>query len=282
MNSVLKGRKIAYKRIIGVLLAVVIVFGVIPYAIRLKKIYNHEIIANIPDPQKYPVMGVDVSRYQGNIDWPVIASQNVTFAFIKATEGSSHQDPCFTENWDAVKNTNIYAGAYHFFSYESSGETQAQNFINTVGDLSNTNLPPVIDLEFYGNYSSSPLSRKETQEILNALLCHLENYYHVKPIIYTTTKAYYHYLLGGGYSDYPLWFRNTYQEPAVVDWSFWQYSDEGKLAGYDGIQTDHTEMFIDLNVYHSSYESFLEEFSLPENRQETLANHEASEKENQT
>ena len=249
MKRMLKGRKIAYGRIIGILLAAVIVFAGIPYAVRLKKIYNREIIANIPDPEKYPVMGVDVSRYQGNIDWPVIASQNVTFAFIKATEGSSHQDPCFTENWNAVKNTNIYAGAYHFFSYESSGKTQAQNFIDTVGNLSDTNLPPVIDLEFYGDYSNSPLSRRETQKILNTLLETLEEYYHVKPIIYTTTKAYYHYLLGGG---------------------------------YDGIQTDHTEMFIDLNVYHSTYESFLEEFSLPETRQETLAYYETSEKENQT
>jgi lysozyme len=133
----------------------------------------------------------------------------------------------------------------------------------------------VIDLEFYGDYASTPLSRKETKKILDALLENLESYYHVKPIIYTTTKAYYQYLLGGGYGDYPLWFRNTYQEPSVVDWSFWQYSDEGKLAGYDGIQPDHTEMYIDLNVYHSSYEAFLKEFSLPETTYETL------EKENQ-
>ena len=153
--------------------------------------------------------------------------------------------------------------------------------INTVGDLSNTNLPPVIDLEFYGDYSNSPLSRKETQEILNTLLQQLEAYYHVKPIIYTTTRAYYHYLLGGGYGDYPLWFRNMYQEP-FVNWSFWQYSDEGILAGYDGIQSDCTEMYIDLNVYHSSYEAFLEEFSLPETTRETLANYEKEEKENKT
>ena len=281
MNGILKGRKPAYGRIIGVLLTAVIIFGIIPYAIRLKKIYNGEIIANIPDPQKYPVMGVDVSRYQGNIDWPVIAGQNITFAFIKATEGSSHQDPCFSENWSEVGKTNIYAGAYHFFSFESSGETQAQNFISTVGDLNDNSLPPVIDLEFYGDYSTSPLSRKETQEILNALLKNLEAYYHVKPIIYTTTRAYYHYLLGGGYGDYPLWFRNMYQEP-FVNWSFWQYSDEGILAGYDGIQSDCTEMYIDLNVYHSSYEAFLEEFSLPETTRETLANYEKEEKENKT
>jgi lysozyme len=281
VRRIVKGRKPAYGRIIGFLLMAVIVCFGIPYAVRLKKIYTGEIIANIPDFQKYPVMGVDVSRYQGNIDWPVIASQNIKFAFIKATEGSSHQDPCFAENWEEVKKTNIYSGAYHFFSFESSGETQAQNFINTVGDLENTNLPPVIDLEFYGDYSAAPLSRKETQEILNTLLKRLEEYYHVKPIIYTTSKAYCHYMLGGGYGEYPLWFRNTYQEP-FAGWSFWQYSDKGRLKGYDGIQSDCTEMCIDMNVYHSSYEAFLEEFSLPEITRETLDNDEKEAKEDKT
>lgn len=263
MSGFLKGRRIAFKRIIGVLLAAIILFVVIPYAIRLKKIYDGEIIANIPDPEKYPVMGVDVSRYQGNIDWKVIASQNVTFAFIKATEGSLHQDANFSINWQNVGETEIYAGAYHFFSFESAGETQAENFINTVGELRENSLPPVVDLEFYGEYSQSPLSRKETQKILNPLLKQLEEHYHVKPIIYTTTKAYCYYLLGGGYGEYPLWFRDVYQEP-IVNWRFWQYSDEGRLEGYDGIQADQTEMCIDLNVYRSSYEAFIEEFSLPE------------------
>lgn len=261
MKRLLKGRKIAYGRIISLLLTAIVICSVISYAIRLKKIYTGEIIANIPDPEKYPVMGVDVSRYQGNIDWQMIEAQDVKFAFIKATEGSSHQDPCFTENWQEVRETTIYAGAYHFFSFESSGETQAQNFISTVGELCDTTLPPVVDLEFYGTYSETPLSRKETRIILDALLQQLEAYYHVKPIIYTTSRAYYHYIIGGGYGDYPLWIRNTYQEPNL-DWCFWQYSDEGKLAGYDGIQKDHTEMCIDLNVYHSSYADFLEEFSL--------------------
>ena len=266
---------------IGTVLAAVVIFGVIPYGIRLKKIYDGEIIANIPDPEKYPVMGVDVSSYQGNIDWSVIASQNVTFAFIKATEGSSHQDCCFPANWEEVQKTNIYAGAYHFFSFESSGETQAQNYIRTVGELSEKSLPPVIDLELYGEYSETPMSRKEAQEILNALLKQLEEYYHVKPIIYTTMRTYYHYLLGGGYGEYPLWFRNTYQEP-LVNWSFWQYSDKGRLAGYDGLQGDHTEMCIDLNVYHSSYDSFLKEFSLPEASAETLAYEQNQKEEKET
>ncbi len=265
----LQGRRIAYKRmIIVMLLLFVLIFGT-AYAIRMKKIYQGEIIANVPDPEQYPVMGVDVSRYQGNIDWKTIASQNVTFAFIKATEGSSHQDITFSKNWQEVSETPIYAGAYHFFSFESSGETQAENFIQTVGELRENSLPPVIDLEFYGEYSETPLSRKETKAILDPLLKRLEEYYHVKPIIYTTIRAYCYYFLGGGYADYPLWFRNVYQEPAL-DWTFWQYSDQGKLEGYDGIQADQTEMCIDLNVYRRSYEDFLEEFALPERAEELL------------
>ncbi|MDE7093566.1 MAG: hypothetical protein K2O52_01500, partial [Oscillospiraceae bacterium] len=181
MSHFLKGRKIAYGRIISVMLIAVIVICVSIFAIRLKKIYNREIIANIPDPEKYPVMGVDVSRYQGNIDWSRLESQDVKFAFIKATEGSSFQDICFTKNWEEVQETNIYAGAYHFFSFESSGETQAQNFIDTVGELDG-NLPPVVDFEFYGDYANEPLSKKETRQILDDLLETLEEFYQVKPI----------------------------------------------------------------------------------------------------
>jgi lysozyme len=56
--------------------------------------------------------------------------------------------------------------------------------------------------------------------------------------------------------------RDTYMEP-VVRWKFWQYSDKGELVGYDGVQADSQEKYIDLNVYNGSYAKFLEEFSLP-------------------
>lgn len=257
----MKKRRIAFGRIfVCIILPILLIIG-ISKLIWLKKVYDGEIVANVPDPAEYPVMGVDVSRYQGNIDWDVMAEQDVTFAFIKATEGSSHTDPLFGYNWKEAQRSGVYAGAYHFFSFESSGETQAQNFIEAVGALDGA-LPPVVDLEFYGEYTATPLSKKETREILDGLLSALEDYYGVKPIIYTTTRAYYSYILGGGYGDYPLWMRDTYMEP-LVRWTFWQYSDQGSLEGYDGMQADHTEMYIDLNVYHGSFEELLEEFSLP-------------------
>lgn len=254
-------RKIAYGRIFVFLILPILLIICTIFAVRLKLIYDGKIVANVPDPKKYPVQGVDVSRYQGNIDWDTLASQNVTFAFIKATEGSSHQDPCFAYNWDAARKSGVYAGAYHFFSFESSGATQAQNFIETVGNAEGT-LPPVIDLEFYGDYYAEPASKQETRKILDDLLDALEKHYGCKPIIYTTARAYYSYILGGGYGQYPLWMRDTYMEP-VVGWKFWQYSDKGELEGYDGVQTDSLEQYIDLNVYNGSYEKFLTDFALP-------------------
>ncbi len=253
-------RKIAWGRLLICLLILGLLTAAAFVGIRLWKIYHGEIIANIPDPEKYPVEGVDVSRYQGNIDWDAFAGQDVRFAFIKATEGSNYQDPCFSYNWEAAEASGIYAGAYHFFSYESSGSTQAENFIQTVGSLEGK-LPPVVDLEFYGDYSVTPLSKKETRQILDELLDALEAHYGIKPIIYTTTRAYYSYLFGGGYGEYPLWMRNTYMEPHV-SWCFWQYSDKGTLEGYDGMQDDKTENFIDLNVYHGTMDEFLTEFGL--------------------
>ena len=258
----MKKRRIAYFRIIGALLLLVLLTAALISGITAYRVFTGQLKLNIPDPEKYPVSGVDVSRYQGNIQWDVIASQDIAFAFIKATEGSSYKDPMFDFNWEESRKNGIYAGAYHFFSFESSGVTQGQNFISAVGELSN-DLPPVVDLEFYGDYVETPLSKKETRRILDDLLETLEEYYGVKPIIYTTAKAYYQYMLGGGYGEYPLWMRNTYYEPKM-DWEFWQYSDKGELEGYDGKQTDSLEEYIDLNVYNGNFEEFLEEFSLTE------------------
>ena len=102
---------------------------------------------NNPDPEKYPVVGVDVSSYQGTIDWKTLASQNVSFAFIKATEGSSTIDAYFEKNWAGASETNLRIGAYHFFSFESPGETQADLFCSTVTLVDNM-LPPRVQFSF--------------------------------------------------------------------------------------------------------------------------------------
>ena len=211
----------------------------------------------IVNKEKYSVMGVDVSHYQGYIDWNALEEQNVEFAFIKATEGSSHVDEFYSQNAENIQDTGIYHSAYHFFSFESSGETQAENYINTV-DKDSIDMPPVVDIEFYGDNFRNQLSEKKTEEILSPLLTKLEEHYGKKPIIYTTSTAYLKYIRKD-FADYPLWIRNVNSEPSFVDWTFWQYSDRGCLYGYNG-----SEKCIDLNVYNGSADDFLKQFSQEE------------------
>ena len=67
---------------------------------------------NTPSRERYPVRGVDVSSWQGEIDWPTLAGQGLSFAFIKATEGSGFTDPRFSYNWEEARKTALRVGAY--------------------------------------------------------------------------------------------------------------------------------------------------------------------------
>ena len=209
------------------------------------------ILLNNPSDKAYPVRGVDVSAYQGDIDWNALAKQNISFAFIKATEGSSFVDKHFSRNWQQAVRTNLKIGAYHFFSFDSSGLTQAENFIRTVPDAQGT-LPPVVDFEFYADKEKNIPDINSARENLNILLDKLTQHYHKKPIIYATMKTYDLYIKGS-YPDYPIWIRDVLKTPKLPDnrlWTFWQYSDRGRLKGYTG-----QEKFIDLNVFYSSIEN---------------------------
>lgn len=202
---------------------------------------------------KYPVWGVDVSNYQGLIDWNKLEEQNVSFAFIKATEGSGHVDESIRRNLENVSETNIKTSAYHFFSFDSAGETQAENYISVVGK-NEIDMPPVVDIEYYADKKSNKPDKEDFEKILCPLLEKLEEYYGVKPIIYTTLPVYFRYVKDN-FSDYPLWIRNVNFEPDLMNWKFWQYCDKGELYGYNG-----EEKYIDLNVYNGTMEQFLAEF----------------------
>ena len=237
--------------VLAILLATAILFFAL--------IWNGVILLNNPSMERYPVRGVDVSSYQGEIDWDTLASQNISFAFIKATEGSSYVDPYFAENYQQAQQTGLRIGAYHFFSYDSSGETQADHFIATVSPVE-TMLPPVIDLEFYGDKEANPPSPETGRPQLDILLERLEEHYGRKPILYATEKSYALYL-AGAYSEYDIWIRNVVTNPSLSDgrdWTFWQYTNRAKLEGYRG-----EEPYIDLNVFRGTPEEFQTYPSLP-------------------
>jgi len=183
-------------------------------------------------PEKYTIHGIDVSRYQQSIAWEEVQSMKVKevqlgFAFIKATQGIGNTDPQFSHNWKRAKKNGIIRGAYHFFMANKDGKMQAENFIDRV-ELEAGDLPPVLDVEQLNGVSNEQL-KKETKIWLETI----ENYYHVKPLIYTNVEFYNRYL-GDEFDQYPLWVAHYYQahEPHIHrEWSFWQHNDEGRVNG---------------------------------------------------
>lgn len=212
-------------------------------------------IPNASNVKKYSVKGVDVSAYQGEISWPKIQEQNIRFAFIKATEGSTFVDKQFSDNWKNAKSTNLRIGAYHFFSYDSEGKRQAENYIKNV-PIDEQALPPVIDVEFYGDKEKNPPNRMEVEKELKEMVKMLEDHYGKRVILYTTQKAYNLYIQGS-YDQCDIWIRDVFTKPSLSDkraWTFWQYTDRGLLEGYNGSEK---EKFIDLNVFYGSENEFL-------------------------
>lgn len=217
-------------------------------------IYTKKILLNHPTDKEFPINGIDISHYQGEIDWSMIEDQNVDFAFIKATEGSGNIDKCFKLNWKNAQDSDLAIGAYHFFSFDSSVETQADNYIKTVGNL-NGKLPPVIDFEYYGDKEKNPPEVESTRKELRKMLSILEKHYGAKPIIYATLKTYRRYLKEE-FDDYVLWIRNVYYSPNIDmkdKWKFWQYTDKAVLKGYSG-----DEKYIDMNVFNGTEEDFVQ------------------------
>lgn len=194
---------------------------------------------------RYDVRGVDVAHYQGAIDWDVLAAQDLDFAWIKATEGSSHTDERFAENWADATETDLLVGAYHFMSFESPGADQAAHLASEVPATAGT-LPPVIDLEFYGGFHEDRPTADEAHAILDPLVAGIEEHYGAAPIVYATEDAYDLYL-AGRYPDLPVWIRSVAWAPRLSDgrdWTVWQYSNRDRLRGYDGV-----EPYIDMNVF---------------------------------
>ena len=206
---------------------------------------------NNPSKKTYPVRGVDVSNFQGEVDWNTLSAQNISFAYIKATEGSSYKDERFDYNWKNASDCDLRIGAYHFFSFESSGETQAGNFIKTVKVVDDM-LPPVIDVEYYGSFhTEEDIVVSDIVRELRNMVDILTEEYGMKPIIYVS-EATYKTIVHGNFDDCELWYRSVYSGvPDDVDWSFWQYSNRHHLKGYNG-----SERYIDMNVFNGSADEF--------------------------
>jgi lysozyme len=192
---------------------------------------------------RYGVHGIDVSHYQAAISWDCIARQNMSFAFVKATEGATFQDTLFCFNWEEMKRVEMKRGAYHFFRPRTPAHEQARHFTELV-EMKEGDLPPVLDVEVLDG-----VSKVQLITAMRTWLYLVELKYNIKPIIYTNIKFYNKYL-AGHFAEYPLWIaRYNTREPVLAcgrDWLFWQYGSQGRIEGIDG--------FVDFNVFNGTHE----------------------------
>ena len=180
---------------------------------------------------RYEVGGIDVSRYQGVVDWDSVAHAGHQFVFIKASEGWTHRDVAFRANWAEAGRAGIRRGAYHFFLPHVSVEQQLSNFIDLV-KLQPGDLPPVLDVESRGE-----LTAEEFVAQVREWLQLAEDHYGVRPIIYTGLNFYNRHL-AGQFDDNPLWLaRYDRREPVTIcgrPFQFWQYTDRAATPGIVG------------------------------------------------
>ena len=218
-------------------------FFVSPFGFRWRALYGD---ANYPEG--YEIHGIDISHYQGEIDWDELRNNGmiercpVRFVMIKATEGSTRIDDRFKENFYQAREYGFIRGAYHFWSTRSSGRAQAEHFLRQV-KLEDGDLPPVLDVE----HKAKDQTPEEFKESVLTWLRLVEKAYDAKPIIYTYYKFKLTYLNDSVFNDYPSWIAHYYVDSVKYEgpWKFWQHTDCGRLPGIKG--------YVDFNIYNGSY-----------------------------
>ncbi len=187
-------------------------------------------------PQSYPVLGIDVSHYQGKINWRQVAAiahneDSIQFAFVKATEGISVKDADYAFNVQEADKNNILVGAYHYFIFSESCITQADFFVDNIVKSPYT-LRPVIDVE-----DNSDLSSKAIIDSVLKFLNRVEERLQERPIIYAYSNFYHSHFINSDIAKTEQFWIARYgndcplmQNDQVL---CWQFSESGTVDGID-------------------------------------------------
>ncbi len=211
------------------------------------QIAKHEPMARdgkvVIKPNVTQTPGLDVSAWEGTIDWPTVAANGAKFAYVKATESTSYASPTFWDQYGGAYYAGIIHGAYHFaIPSASSGAAQADYFLAHGGGWSADGMtfPGMLDMEWnpYSGGDCYGLS----QSAMVAWVVSFVTEYHTKkgrwPVIYTG-KTWWNLCTGtlGDFSGYdPLFVANYNGAPGVLPYAWtsqtiWQWADSGTFPG---------------------------------------------------
>jgi lysozyme len=197
--------------------------------------------------------GVDVSHWQGNVDWAKVKTSGISFAILKATEGRTVVDETVYSNYNGAKVNGIVVGLYHFCRASNVQEAAAEaqffaSVFDACGGVQGLDIPPILDIETV---------HADTKEEITAI-CHtwcewVEQRYGVKPIIYSYPWFASKYL-DTSLAKYPIWMADYDGNPPQdrsgwTEWTFLQYTDKGQVPGING--------FVDLNEFNGGVDVLL-------------------------
>jgi GH25 family lysozyme M1 (1,4-beta-N-acetylmuramidase) len=175
--------------------------------------------------------GIDVSHYNGIIDWSVVKESKhpIEFVFVRSTMGKNGVDRRYNENLNGAEKQGFTVGTYHYYRPNENSTEQFMHF-KKHAVIKKGHLLPVLDIEEESRYGEENL-RKGIKNWLNLA----EQEYGVKPIIYTG-RVFYRQYLKGHFDDYPLWIASYAPKSKLkgIDWDFHQFSERVNVKGIDG------------------------------------------------
>lgn len=195
--------------------------------------------------------GIDVSRWQGEINWGRVAAAGYRFSVIRAAIGNYYTDPRFYVNWDGAKEAGLLTSAYHVVVPDRPADSQMERFFDIL-DGRSSDLPLVLDVEL--SHGVSPEDITATVQTCAELIEEEDN--GRRPVIYTARWFWDPNVLDGpNWAEYDLWVAHYgVNAPSLPsswdDWRFWQHSDQGEVPGISSAT--------DLNWFNGSDEDLLE------------------------
>jgi len=182
------------------------------------------------------VTGIDVSYYQGTIDWTAVAGGGVKYAFVRVSDGTGFSDPKFDSYWAGSRSAGIVHGAYQFFEPADDAIAQADLLLGKIGSaLAPDDLPPVLDVEVTGGLGATTVAANVKQWV-----DHVAAAIGRPPIIYTGKYFWDDNVGGADMTSSPLWHAQytTASCPDIAtpwtSWAFWQYTSTGTVGGISG------------------------------------------------
>jgi lysozyme len=206
-----------------------------------------ERIDNIVANHKGKIFGLDISQYQGTIDFDILEAKNeqfeIKFVIARATAGRNFVDKKFKRNWTKLTKSLYIQGAYHYYRPDENSTEQAQNFIHNV-TLRKGNIPPILDIEKMPKNQSIAKMKEGIQNWLNLV----EKHYQVKPILYTGEK-YYEDFLKEDFKGYAFWIANynPWKEKIHTDYLLWQFTEKASVIGINEL--------VDVNVFNGDVDA---------------------------